>query len=100
MSENERQHNLSPTMREALDYAYYLRSMSYNRRIESARHLSGWFYAQFTTRGSIDFFCRPQTLEALYRRGLLERRITCYGDGTEFKQYRAPLPEDQQGASL
>lgn len=72
--------DLTPTQCEALEYALYLSK----HRTEADR----WFYAQFTTRGSIEFFCRPQTLEALYRRGRLDRRMTYYGDGTTFKEYR------------
>ncbi len=72
--------DLSPTQRDALEYA---RSLA-----KQQREADRWFYAQFTTRGSIDFFSRPQTLESLYRRGLLARRVTDYGNGTAFKEYR------------
>lgn len=39
------------------------------RRIED-----GWFPAQFTSRGSIELFCRPQTARSLVGLGLLEVR--------------------------
>lgn len=79
---------LTYTMLEALNYARQLWQQTPLKRQLGGNDRDGWFYAQFTTRGSIDFFCRPQTLAALYRRGYLEERITYYGDGTVFREYR------------
>jgi hypothetical protein len=56
----------------------------------------GWFYAQFTTRGSIEFFCRPQTLKSLARIGLLECRETVYPDGYVFREYRYPKGNEHE----
>lgn len=50
-----------------------------------------WFYPQFTTKGSIEHFCRPQTCKALLNKGFLEYRNTPYWNGTrhvDFFEYR------------
>lgn len=65
---------LSPTQLDTLQWAM----MKHKRK-----HLYGpmegdWFYAQFTTRGSIEHFCRPQTCKALVNKGFLEYRNRPY----------------------
>jgi hypothetical protein len=83
---------LSQTQLDALEYAAS-KPETDRRRINNE---NGWFYAQSTTQGSIDFFCAPHTLASLRRRGLLEWRVSYHtsrkGKTVEFWEYRINEP--------
>lgn len=58
---------LSPTQLDTLQWA----AMKAKRSHLYGPMEGGWFYPQFTTRGGIEHFCRPQTCKALVNKGLL-----------------------------
>lgn len=71
---------LSRTQWDTLEYAARKPDREKQRLVDfHFEQGAGWFYPQYTARGSIDFFCKWQTCVSLAKLGYLERRKDVYG---------------------